>query len=496
MMKAGKHTVAIVEFKHETHTFCSYKTTIEDFRSRYLLYGDEILNVLGGTKTEMAGFIDACQEAGFDILPVIAANATPGGIVSQKAFDEISDYIFTTLQNNIGRFDAVLFSMHGAMVTEKDLDGDGELLSSLKKIVGTEIPVFATLDLHANLSQRMLDNADALFPYETYPHTDQYAKAYEAGKRMAERLRGELSPLMRACHIPIMTSVLETAKEPLLSMQADIAKLKSDNNDLIVASLLHGFSWADTPDTGCAVVVVTNNNEPLAQQTLDHIKWQILSRKEEFEIKELYSINEAIKFIEAVSDGPIVFADLSDNPGGGGPADSTHILKALIDNRVRNAAFAIIVDPASVNKAIDAGVGNIVEVDLGGKAEDPYINGYPVHVRAAVKTIADGIYVNKGKMAKGVINDLGRSVVLDIDGIEVIVTEKRLQPWDLEVYRRMGIEPSEKKLLVVKSSMHFRASFGAIAKSIINIDCPGLLSSNFKNFTYKHLQRPIFPLDR
>ena len=496
LTKNKKYTIAIIEFKHETHTFCSYRTTIDDFKSRYLLYGDEILEVLGNTKTEMAGFIDACKEGGVNILPIIAANATPGGIVGQEAFNKIADYILNTLQNNMGLFDAVLFSMHGAMVTENDLDGDGKLLESVREVVGWNVPIFATLDLHANLSRRMLDSADALFPYETYPHTDQYAKANEAGKRMLELLRGELSPVMKSRRIPIMISVLETAKEPLKSIQDNISALKDENKNLIVASLLHGFSWADTPDTGCSLVVVTNGDEALAERTLDYMENQILRRKEEFEMKDRYPIGEAIQMMENAKEGPVVFADLSDNPGGGAPADSTHILKALIDHHIKNVAFAIIVDPESVDKAVKSGVGKVVEVDLGGKSEAPYINGDPVHVKATVKTIADGVYTNKGIMAKGVVNHLGRSVVLDANGIEIIVAEKRLQPWDLEVYRRMGIEPTEKKLLVVKSAMHFRASFGTIAKSIINIDCPGLLSSNFKNFNYKHIKRPIFPLDK
>jgi microcystin degradation protein MlrC len=485
--------ILLGEFKHETNTFCSKKTGLEDFRSRSLKTGQEIVTFFSGTRVEVGGFLDACKASRLDVLPAVAANATPGGLVTEEAFRFVKEALLNKCKEEMGRYDGILLSLHGAMVTETSLDGEGDLLTALREVIGKNIPIVATLDLHANVSQKMVSLANAFFPYKSYPHVDQYDRAYEAGMCMADCLSGKIRPLMRVRRLPIMISTLQTEQEPLRSFYAQIHKWEQDPK-VIHVGLLHGFSWADTPDTGMSLLAVTDDDAELAEQILAEVSKDVLDRRASFG-KHLTGINEAVEIAMNSASGPVILADLSDNPGGGGTADGTHILRKLIEMKAENVGLAIICDPETVGKAIASGVGTELDIFLGGKVEAREIYGDPIRTRARVKTITDGVFVNKGPMAGGVENHLGRTVVLQIGGIDVIVCEKRTQPWDPEIFRRMGIEPKGKKILVLKSSMHFRAAFGEFAQIIIEVEAPGLLSSNFGNFSYKNLRRPIYPLD-
>ncbi|MGI6574942.1 MAG: MlrC C-terminal domain-containing protein [bacterium] len=188
-----------------------------------------------------------------------------------------------------------------------------------------------------------------------------------------------------------------------------------------------------------------------------------------------------------------MLADVADNPGCGSPGDGTRILQKLLEMNANNVGFALITDPEVVEQAVRAGVRSTINVELGAKV-DPIV-GEPLTVTAVVKTITDGRFINKGPMRRGFMNDIGRTVVLAINGIEVIVTERRTQPLDPEIFRRMGIEPMDKQILVVKSSLHYRASYGPMAKEIIEVDAPGLAAMNFEQFKFQRVRRPIFPLD-
>ena len=486
--------ILIAEFKHETNTFCSTQTTLKDFKNRYLKIGQEIVPFFRESKVEMGGFITACNQFIIEIVPAVAGNATPGGVVSREAYHFFEESVLDNLMRQKRKIDGLLISLHGAMVTEDYLDGDGAFLSSIRRAIGYPIPIVATLDLHANLSQDMVSNVDVFFPYESYPHLDQYCRGYEAGKCIVAILNGHVSPITKMKPLPILIPSLETSKNPMKYFVERAHKLK-ENPKIINVSVLHGFSWADTPFTGMSVMATTDGDPELANSIIETLSEEILSRKSEF-LKQYYSIEEAI--LEAINtpEGPIILADVSDNPGGGGTGDGTHILSKLIEMKVKDVGFGIIVDPEVVHQAIQAGVGNVIQVQLGGKTEKESLFGKPVEVTAKVRTIADGIFVNKGLMAKGLENDMGIAVVLDIDGIEVIVPEKRIQPWDPEIFLRMGIDPTEKKILVLKSALHFRASFAEMAKKIIEVDARGLLSSNFTRLNYSKLTRPKFPIDK
>ncbi len=488
--KKMNRKVLIAELKHETNTFCSTMTDKKAFSARYLKYDEEILSFFSGVRTEMGGIIDGCKEEKFDIIPSVAANATPGGKVTRAFFEEAKEKILADLQKH-GPVDGVLLSLHGAMVLEDDEDGEGNLLEAIRGVVGNDVPVMASLDLHANVTQKMVSNCDAFFAYETYPHKDLYERAYQAAKTMGRTLSGEIRPVTRFRKLPILAPYLETGKEPMEEIMAFAAESEK-NKKIVKVSVLHGFSWADISETGVSVVVTADNDPDYAQSVADDLAAIIWEKRKEF-IKHATPLRDAVEQVINAAEYPVLLADIADNPGGGGPADGTHILRELLEKGVKDVGIALIADPKTVEDAVNAGVGAHLTINLGGKTDK--LHGDPVHCDAYVKTLCDGIFVNKGPMSKGLVVNVGRTVLIEINGIDVIVTERRHQPWDPEIFRRVGIQPEDKKVLVVKSSMHFRAAYSELVKSIIEVDCPGLTTTNFKHFSYENISRPIFPLD-
>ncbi len=485
-----KPRVLCAEFHHETNSFCSDKTGMDKYQDLYVLYGADIISKFQDVKMELGGFIDTCVDEGLELIPSIAANAMPGGPVTREMFERVKNEILKqlTIQQPIH---GVLLSLHGAMVVENLPDGEGELISAIREIVGSEVPIIATLDLHANITRKMVDLSDALFVYDTNPHIDQYERAVEATQLIGKCLTKLMKPTMIMRKIPILSPVLSTMEDPYRTIMERIHELES-HPEVISISLAHGFPWSDFDEVGIAVVAVTDNNISLANDIVDQIEVLIWDKRNEF-IKTLVSLNDAIKIAKEAKERPLILADVADNPGGGTPGDGTHLLRGLIQANVSEVAFASIVDPDTVAQAIIAGVGSSIQICLGGKTE--VVHGEPLKVQARVRTITDGIFVNKGPMRRGFQENMGRSVVLEINGIEVIVHERKLQPWDPEFLRRMGIEPKDKRIVALKSAMHFRAAFEPIAKKILDVDLPGLLSMNFHKFSFQNISRPIFPID-
>ncbi len=483
--------VLIGEFKHETNIFCSVPTTKADYEARSLKYGENIISYFEGKKVELGGIIEACRQNELEILPVIAANASPGGIVSSDFFEHVKEELFEAI-DQIDDLEGIILSLHGAMVTEDTRDGDGELLMALREKTGPDVFIVATLDLHANLTSAMIQAADVLFPYDSYPHVDYYDRGFEAGNCMAKLLSGKIRPFMKARWLPILVPALTTLLEPMASLN-DRSRDWEERDSAINVTIVHGFPWGDTENSMLSVLVTTNSDETLAEEILQDMDKAISERTGEF-VSSSIPTTDAVRRAMNSENGPVVLAEEADNPGGGAPCDGTFLLSELIARNVCNAALAVIVDPETVAKAISVGVGNRGSFLLGGKVEDSKINGISLEVSASVKTISDGVFTNKGPMANKLVNRLGRTVVLEIGGIDVIVSEQRVQPWDPEIFRRHGIEPTEKQILAVKSAAHYRAAFSKFAAEMINVTTPGLLSADFNSFHFKNIPDNVFPL--
>ena len=488
-----KTKVVVAEFQHETNIFCPVKAGRKEFEEFYYKESDDLLTSFRGTGTIMGGFLKALEDEDIDIVPVVATQANPCGLVKREMFEFVKDLLIRTIEAHPD-VNGILLGLHGAMVSEVALDSEGELLKALRDVAGPKMPIVATLDLHGNVTPQMVENANAFFPYESYPHIDCFDRGYEAGKCILKMIRKEISPVMKLRKIPVLAHFVETTAEPHLSLLPKVHKWK-ENPKVINVSYLHGFPWSDIPDAGISVLAITDGDDDMADQIADDMARTIWMLRDKFQ-KKLFSPEEAVKLAMQFPSGPVIIADVADNPGGGGSGDSTFILKALKKAGATDVGFAVIPDPLAVQQAIEKGVGQNVSLNLGGKLAPPEISGGPIEISGTVKTIADGRFYNKGPMMTGLQNNIGRTVVVDSDGIDIIIPEWRMQPFDAEVFRRLGIEPSEKKILVLKSAVHFRASYGPMAKKIIDVDTPEYGTMNFESLEFTNIKRPVYPLNK
>ena len=486
--------IVIAEFKHETNRFCPIPANETAYRNRNLIFGEEIFSYFKGVKNEIGGFLDVFRDReGFQLIPAIAGNAMPSGPVTMDMFYMARDKILEAIRS-VDHVDGVLLSLHGAMVLEEFEDGEGLLLETVRNEVGPDVPIIVSLDLHVNMTKRMQKNGTAFFVYDYYPHTDMYDTGVAAAEAMYATLSGKVKPVMRWYKMPFLQPCLPTA-DPVIKKYVDMAQEMRQRPGVLRVNICSGFFQADIEEMGVAVIAVTDDDAQLAQDLADELGKAIWADRANLR-RRLYTADEAIDEVlaSAEGEGPFVLADVADNPGAGGSADTPHLLRRLIERDVQNVAYAIICDPEAVIAAEKAGVGNMVTVSLGGKTR-PDICGEPVVVEAYVKSISDGVYVNRDTMCQGLVNRLYKTAVLRIGGVEVIVSSNRVQPWDLEVYRSQGIMPQDKKVLVTKSTAHFRASFGTVAYKILDVEAPGLAPQDPKSLAYQHCPRPMYPLD-
>jgi microcystin degradation protein MlrC len=488
--------VLFAGFAHETNTFSPWRTGLAEFEANGFSRGGEIRQ-LAGTNTGAGGVLEAA--AGMDDIEltlVVETTAVPGGLVT----DEVFELVVGEIERAIVREqpDAIVLDLHGAMVTESEVDGDGAILRRVRAAAGPDVPVVAELDLHANVGPEMLEYPTALIPYDTYPHVDNAERGAEALRLAVAAARGEIRPVMRARKLPMFLAGPKqfSGVEPTRSIMERVREAEQ-RPGMLVASVCFAFPWADCPFAGMTVTAVADGDPALAQRAADEIGDLIWERREEFR-PDTVTVEQAVHAAMEAETGPVVLADLGDNPGGGSACDGTALLWGLLDLGATGAAVAVIADPDVVARAIAVGEGGNLETTLGAKADA--LHGHPIPVKATVQRLSDGAFVYDGPMLRGVESSLGRTAVLRCEGrhgngVEVIVCERRMQALDTAIFRSQGIEPREKKILALKSAVHFRGAFMPIASQILEVDTPGLTSIDFSRFPYERLPRPIWPLD-
>ena len=475
---------------HETNTFSPVPTTMEHFgQSHYS--GQEVIDAFAGTSTITGGFIDGARDLGVELVPLLWTFATPSGVIEQATYDQLKARFMQLLQE-AGPLNGVCLDLHGAMVTEAHEDAEGDLLASVRRAIGA-LPLISTLDLHANITADMAAQVEALVGFDTYPHVDCYERGLEAIRLMHATVEGSSRPTQAYRQLPLLTAPPAqcTMHGPMLRVLEKLHEIES-RPQVATATVSMGFPFADIREAGVSVLVTTAGDRDLAAAYADEFAACIWDMRSDFE-GELVSVEEAIERAQKAAGQPIVLAEGADNPGGGGPCDGTFILRALIEADFQGAVVAVIADPESVRLAMEAGVGQEIELQVGGKTIA--LHGEPVALRGYVKTISDGRFVLRGPMGRGREASMGRTAVVAVGGVEIILTEERLQPFDAEVLRCVGIAPEQCKLIALKSAVHFRADYTPLADEILEVDTPGVHSPNLFSYDYKRLRRPIFPLD-
>jgi len=490
-----KKKVMIGGFSHETNTHNPFPTTLNDFIKRGVLYYDDIIAKRRGTNSCVGGFIDVLEKNDVEIVPSVNAGAMPAGRVTTEAFEFFMSAMLDTLDRI--QVDAVLLDLHGAMVTEVHDDGEGVILERIRRKVGPDIPIVNSLDLHATLTPDMLEYADAMTLYQTYPHMDMARTGREAATILLKILNGEVNPVMALSKPPLLIgppmNVLPTDM-PMKLIYDRAREMERTIPGVIVACPAHGFHAQDVPQAGVGVVVTTDGDKDLAQKLADELGDMMFAHRKEY-LVDLPDPAETIRIAMKPDKPPVAIADAGDNIGGGTPGDGTALLHEILKQGI-DTAFVQLCDMEAAKIASEAGVGSIVTLDVGGKSDSIY--GPPVRITGKVRAITDGVYLNRvwGGYSAGIMADMGLTVRIDVEGITIVVNSIKTSPNNIMHAKSIGVYPEDYRMTVCKGGLAFREAYKPpIANSYIQSDTPGYISINFSNFTFKKIRRPIFPLD-
>jgi microcystin degradation protein MlrC len=442
--------------------------------------------------TEMGGFIDVLDEARVRIAPVAAAWAITAGRMVRADFERLASRIVEGAAG--ARPDILLMALHGAQCAAGEDDAEGSLLARLRAALGPNVPIVATLDLHANVTAKMAANADALVGYHTYPHVDMFETGQKAARLALRILSGEVKPAMAIRKIPMITNAenMQSTHGPFHRL-IERAKALEASGEALAASVFGVQPWLDIHEMGNAVVVVTNGRPAAAARHAEALAARFWNSREEFRVR-LMPVEEAIRRAAAVEGGPVVFAESSDSTGSGSPGDSTGALIPLLRADLAAPVAVFLVDPKAVARAVEAGVGATVTMKIGGGFDRR--NSKPAKVTGYVRLISDGRWTARARgYNTGIETCMGRAVVLEVGQVRILIAERPAMTVDPELFRSHGIEPLYMKIVVVKSPNGFRAAYEPFAKAVFLVDTPGVSTANLASLPWKRLARPIYPLD-
>ena len=487
--------IAIGGIVHETNTYAVASFGMTSLGSFKISRGDEILRHARG-RTFTGGMVDAGQQAGHDLVPLLHAFAQPSGTIEAGAYRQMKSELIDRLQAALP-VDAVVLDTHGAGIVEGIDDLEADLGAAIRFVIGDDVPLLTTLDLHGSITQEMNEVFDLMLGVYDYPHVDMYERGVEAIEAVPRLLSGEWRPTTHVERLPLLLPTATTDIAPA----GDIRQLCLDTQvepGVLRCAFFHGFPFTDIPQAGASIVVTTDADQALAESVAQRLASEVWERREEFRLESLspdIAIPQALK-LAASRGGPVVVNDTADNPGGGSPGDATHVLRALIEANPERACFGYIFDPEVAAQAHEAGPGSTINVMLGGKHDD--VHGEPLQLRVYVKSLTDGRFVHTSPMLAGVMANYGAMARLQVggnEGLDVLVGSARSQVFDEDVFKLHGIDVREYDLVVLKSSQHFRAGFTEIATEILTADSPGLTTLRVENFEHPRVDGPRWPID-
>jgi microcystin degradation protein MlrC len=485
--------IAVGAFLHETNTFAPTKATYGDFVHGggwpAMALGADVLRIMRNINSGLAGFVEQAEALGWEMVPTISCGATPSAHVTEDAYERIAKVMVEGIRA-AAPLDAVYLDLHGAMVTEHLDDGEGEILARVRKVIGKDIPLVVSLDLHANVTPEMVEQADALIAYRTYPHVDMADTGRAAATHLAALLRSRqrFAKAFRQLPFLIPISWQCTNDHPTKGIYQKLAALECEAVPTL--SFAPGFPAADFAHCGPSVFAY-GKTQADADAAADRIAALIESHENDFDGR-IYSPDEGVRHameLATRASKPIIIADTQDNPGAGGDSDTTGMLRALVRNNARRAAIGVIYDPASAKAAHAAGVGANVTLALGGKSGIP--GDAPYRETFVIEKLSDGHFVAPGPYYGGRDMDMGPSAALRIGDVRVVVSSYKAQLADQSMYRYVGIEPTEQAILVNKSSVHFRADFEPIAERLLICAAPGAMPADTAALPWTRLRPGI-----
>jgi microcystin degradation protein MlrC len=421
----------------------------------------------------------------WQVIEGLCTFAQPAGITTRHAYETLRDELLDNLRQALP-VDIVLLGMHGAMVADGYDDCEGDLLTRVRALVGPKTIVGGELDPHCHMTRRMIDHADVLICYKEYPHTDFVERAEELVNLCAAAAKGEIKPVM-SLHDCRMIGIYHTPREPMRGF-VDRMQAREGQDGVLSVSVAHGFPWGDVPDVGTRILVVTDGAPEVGTRVAQEVGAELKSLRGRT-MPTYLSIPEALDRALASDGGPVVVADVSDNPGGGAPGDSTFLLSALLERGVEQAALGPMWDPMAVRLCFEAGEGSNLPLRIGGKTGP--MSGDPLDIEARVVKLVRGAHQAFGASQVG----MGDCVAVRVGGVEVVLTSARVQAMGRDLFTNLGVELERKRLIVVKSSQHFYAAFAPIAKEVLYCGAPGAIAPDLTQVPYRRAVRPLWPLD-
>lgn len=483
----------IARLNHETNTFSPVPTPLQAFAPDYdaAAYQANL-----GMRTAMSAFLDAAQRVGAQCVTPVSAMANPSGPVQAQAYQTLTDRIVAAAAG----CDAILLDLHGAMVAETTPDGEGDLLARVRA-AAPGVPLGVALDLHGNITQKMVDHADVMVGFKTYPHIDMYETGEHVARLVLQMLQQGRRYQVRWRPLPLLSHTLRSTTLGGAMAQAVASAQQAEAEGVPAMTVFAGFSLADI-EAPCVSVVVTAeatpHGEALCAAALDRVVGQIWADRQGF-VYASEPLTQAFDRAQAMAQGagkPVLLLDHSDNCMSGGTCDTMDVLQAAWRHGLTDLATGPLCDPEAVAQLIAAGQGARVEVRLGNKVALTRLGltKEPVRVQGTVRAISDGSYTVTGPIYTGQRCSMGRAVWLDAGHTQIVVVEQPHEPWDLGVFTCVGLDPTVYRYLLLKSRMYCRPVFVPLSAGLVECDSPGVTSSDYRLFPFQNLRQPVYPL--
>ena len=484
--------IAIAEIGQETCSFSPVKTTLDTFRQYGLYEGDAVLQRRAQGSGTVAGFLRAAREEAIDLdpVPIISAWAGASGPLTAETLQFFVDKVTAGLER-AGHLDGFFFSLHGAAAADNDPDVEGVLLEAARRVLGRDVPIVAPLDHHGSITHRMIEHLDGLVGHRTQPHQPDDT-GYWAAKQLFAIVRGDVKPTMGWQTVPMIAHQEQflTSRGPMKEW-FDAARSLEMQDKVVAASCFPMQPWLDVPEGGWSAVVVTNDDQALADDLANELAGMAWEMRDDFWVHEIIRVDDAVYRAVNAERGLVILSDTGDSVFGGATGDSTMLLRELVRQQVPQLALLQMVDAASAQQAVAAGVGSTVDLALGGKL-DPLF-GHPFRTQAQVLATADGP-IEADVIGRNSF-DMGKRALLGIGNVRVVVSEHVGVGGNHPiVYRSFGIEPAQAKMAVLKTASNFQF-YADMTSQILRVDTVGPTMSHLEGSKWRQLPRPIYPLD-
>lgn len=487
---------------HETHSFLAELTTIDHFRRSILRHGQAIIEESWGDGSPMDGFLATARDYGWKIIPSVHMATLPSGMIDDPVVTMFEETLFADIARHLEQIDAIFLVLHGAMVSTSREDVEGELLKRLRTELGERagrVPVVAVLDLHANVTQAMVDNSTLLVAYRENPHNDARQTAVRATEQLAQLFeRPDVTQLHHPTRYVLPPTGVGSASEPMRSVLARARAIEAEDADIVGINVMAGYSYADIAECGFSLNCATRGSAARAAAYLEELE-TILEQNLAAGYPGDRDLEDVLALADALppGDGPVLLVEPADNIGGGAPGDGTGILEPLLATG-RGGIVAALADPEAVKACKTAGVGERVSVEIGGKTDRHH--GRPVRFEGTVRHLSEGIFDLENPQSHlasmgGTRIRMGESAVIENDQAIVLLTSRKTAPMDLGHLHSQGVRPEDADFVIVKAAVSHRDAYDPIARASYNVDSPGLCTSNLKRLPYERLKDKVIALD-